>query len=289
MEFKNLLFEKKKTLSVEYNPPKNYNINIDNIKSVAQFIDVVNVTDCPMASLRMSSIASSYIIEHKLNLPTIFNLTCRDRNALGISSDLLGAWALGLRSVLAINGDVIKNRRKENVYQLNTSKLLKIIKKLNNAEDYLGNSIKLKTDFLCGVASNVPTKASMRGIKNRLKVKAEYGADFVITQPVYSIESLEMFLEVSKDVKISKIIGFFPPPNLKVANYLNDSVKGIEIPKQLIDDFKNSKDEKSEGFVFVQNLIDDIVKRGYLKDIDGIHLMRFEKNFVEHIFNIIRS
>lgn len=290
MRFRELLYKKQKILSVEYNPPKGININTDKLKDVASLIDAVNVTDCPMSNLRMNSVSASSIIKNKTNIEPIFNLTCRDRNVLALSSDLLGAWALGIENILAINGDAfIDDSFKENVYKVNTYGLLNIINNLNKGTDYRNNSIKGKTDFFTGAASNIPKKINIKGIANRLKKKEEYGVKFVITQPVYSIESLEYFLEASKDTSLFKIIGFFVPPNLKVANYLNNSVKGIDIPAELIKHFKDSENEKIAGFEFVEDLINDIAAGGYLKYIDGVHLMNFNKHFVENVFKTVKG
>lgn len=290
MKFRELLNKNQKTLSVEYNPPKGTNINADKLKETASLIDAVNITDCPMSKLRMNSISTSSVIKKETSVEPIFNLTCRDRNALALSSDLLGAWALGLENILAINGDAfIDNSFEENVYKVNTYGLLNIVNNLNNGIDYRNNNIEGKTDFFIGVASNIPKKINIKGIKNRLKKKEEYGAKFIITQPVYSIESLEYFLEASKDVSLFKIIGFFSPPNLKVANYLNNCVKGIDIPPNLIRHFENSKDEKIAGFEFTEALLYDMAIKGYLDHIDGVHLMNFNKHFISNVSKIVKG
>jgi 5,10-methylenetetrahydrofolate reductase len=289
MLFRDLLISGKKTLTVEYNPPKGSTLTLTKLKEITPFVDAVNVTDCPMYNLRMNSIVSASIIKNSLNLETIFNLTCRDRNELAISSDLLGAWSLGLDNVLAINGDAILDNLKENVYKVNTYKLVEIIDKLNRGVNYRNKSIDLNTDFFVGVASNIPKKINIKGIANRLKRKESSGAKYIITQPVYSIESLEYFLEAANTTKMYKIIGFFAPPNLKVAKYLDKHVKGIDVPKNLIDRFQDNKDEKQEGFRYIEELLENIIKNGYIKHIDGIHLMRFDKNFVKNLYKAVKG
>ncbi len=289
MEFKNALAQKDVVITVEYNPPRGLQVNLSNIREVSNIIDGVNVTDCPMASLRMSSIVASYIIQNEIGLPTIFNLTCRDRNVLALQSDLLGAWSLGLRSVLAIGGDAIKNVPERNVYHTNTYQLIKLISNLNNGKNIDNQNIDSKTDFFIGVASNVYSKFNSNGIRNRLKRKCEIGSKFVITQPIYSIESLDYFLEASKDIDILKIIGIFPITNIKTALYLNKYVQGISIPKELISRLESAKDQKIEGFRFEESVVEKIVKRGYAKEIKGMHLMRFNKEFVKFVYNAING
>ena len=285
--FKELLNSGRKVLTVEYNPPKGIGIDTNKIDQIRRYIDGVNVTDCPMANLRMNSVSASVLIKQKTNLAPVFNITCRDKNALAVSSELLGAYELGLRNILAVNGDAVMDNFSENIYQINTYGLIDIINKLNQGTDYRGRQIKGKTDFFIGAASNIPKKITIKGIANRLKRKESFGAKFVITQPVYSVESLDCFLAATKDTKMFKIIGLFAPPNLNVARYLDKFVKGINIPSELFNSFEKSKDEKQAGFRFIENLIERIVDRGYMKHIDGMHLMRYDEIFVKNIFDIM--
>lgn len=290
MKFREII-RKKKVLTIEYNPPKiPGKPNFDKIKSVSKFIDAVNVTDCPMAVLRISSIVASFLLKKEIDsVDVIFNFTCRDRNKLAISSDLLGAATLGLDNVLLINGDPIKNDVRENVYHLNTHKLIKLVKNLNNGLSISKDQLKVSTNFFIGVASNIPTKLTITGIKRRLKRKKEAGADFVITQPIYSLESLELFLESTKDINIAKMIGFFPPPSLNVAKYLDKYVKGINIPKKFIEKLEKSKDERQESFRLVEEIIESLIMKGFIHDINGIHLMRYDPSFTESVYNIIKE
>ncbi len=289
MLFRKLLSSAKKVLTIEYNPPKGTAINLDKIRDIEQLIDGVNVTDCPMSNLRMNSIIASYLIKQHLRVSTIFNLTCRDRNELALSSDLLGAWSLGLTNVLAINGDAILDNIKENVYRANTYGLLDIILKLNKAQDYKNRPIKTETDFFAGVASNIPKRINIKGIGNRLAKKESFGAKYIITQPIYSIESLEYFLEAADRTKMYRIIGFFAPPNLKVAKYLDEHVKGIDIPMDLLNRFKEASAQADVGYLFIEELIEQIYKYGLSKEINGIHLMRYNREFVEHVYDIIKG
>ena len=287
MEFKNTLAEKDIAITVEYNPPRGSQINLSSIKEVSDIIDGVNVTDCPMASLRMNSIAASYVIQNEIGLPAIFNLTCRDRNVLALQSDLLGAWGLGLRSVLAIGGDAIKDVPERNVYHTNTYQLINLISNLNNGKNIDNQNIDSKTDFFIGVASNVYSKVNSNGIRNRLKRKYNAGSKFVVTQPIYSAESLDYFLEASKDIDILKIIGIFPVTNVKTALYLDKYVQGISIPKKLISRLETAKNPKIEGFNFAESVIEKILSMGYGRYIKGIHLMRFNKKFAKFVYNTI--
>ncbi|WP_035587936.1 methylenetetrahydrofolate reductase [Hippea jasoniae] len=281
---------KKKLLSVEYNPPKGAsNPNLEKLKEVSQFIDFINITDCPMASIRLNVITASYLVRQHLQKEVVFNLTCRDRNRLAITSDLLGANALGLENVLAINGDPIFYKPEENVYKFNTYGLLSLIDNLNKGVDFCGNQLKSKTNFFCGVASNIPTKLSLKGIRNRLKRKHEHSAKFVITQPIYSIESLELFLEAIDGINMFKIIGIFPPPSLKVAVYLHKNVKGITIPENYLKRLQDANNEKEQTKKLSLELIEKITTKGYLKLIDGIHLMRFDQELLQNVYQLIRG
>ena len=107
MRFKEKLNKKEFVFTVEVDPPLNMNINhlMDNIKKYLNRIDAINITDCPLASLRMSPIALSHIIKEQAGLETIFHITCRDRNLLALKAELLGAHALGVKNILALTGD----------------------------------------------------------------------------------------------------------------------------------------------------------------------------------------
>ncbi|WP_291494468.1 methylenetetrahydrofolate reductase [Desulfurella sp.] len=271
------LIGRKKLLTIEFNPPKNPDIkkHILKLEQFKNIADAINVTDSPMAKPRMNSIVSANFVKN-ISEP-IFNLTCRDKNKIAIQSDLLAASALGLKNILAITGDPAKDN--DSVYKINVFELIKLIKNLNE---------QFNTDFFIGCASDIPKTNNMPSIKSRLKRKTEIGVKFVITQPIFSKNDLERFLEASNDIKIHKIIGIMPIVSYKNALYLNNNVKGINIPKFILSKFENASIEDSKLITLELHsiLLNDI--KNLLPYIEGLHIMKLDyeiakltKNFLE--------
>ncbi|MGB9755744.1 MAG: methylenetetrahydrofolate reductase [Desulfurella sp.] len=264
MSFESLI-GRKKLLTIEFNPPKNpdiqkYILKLEQFKNIA---DAINVTDSPMAKPRMNSIVSANFIKN-ISEP-IFNLTCRDKNKIAIQSDLLAASALGLKNILAITGDPTKDN--DSVYKINVFELIKLIQSLNE---------QFNTDFFIGCASDIPKTNNIPSIKSRLKRKSEIGVKFVITQPIFSKNDLERFLEASENINIRKIIGIMPILSYKSALYLNNFVKGIDIPQPVISKFENASKEDSKlvAIGLIEKLLEDI--NSLLPYVEGLHIMKLD-------------
>lgn len=237
MKFREII-KKKKVITVELNPPKGTDTShaFLEIKKIKPYIDAVNITDSPMAKMRMSPIALSCILRQKLNVETIFNLTCRDRNILGLQAELLGASAMGVENILAIYGDPPKigdHPQARPVYEVNTLGLIKIAATLNKGRDLAGNKLDKPTDFFIGCAVNPGAQDLKKEIK-KLAAKVMAGAHFALTQPVYDLAVLKKFLSAAKNIKIPIIIGVLPLKSLKFAQYLNQNVPGIHIPEKFL-------------------------------------------------------
>jgi len=200
MKLKEKLEKKKFVYTLELDPPLNMDIDhlLENIKKYLSHADAINITDCPLACLRMSPIALSHIIQQHLQLETIFHITCRDRNLLALKAELLGAYALGVKNILALTGDHPQMGDHTNasaVFDVDSTGLVKIIQELNEGNFSKNKTSDYKTDFSIGVAGNPGTKEIKKEI-SRLEEKAAAGANFIQTQPIFSIDILEKFLEI---------------------------------------------------------------------------------------------
>ena len=180
-------------VTVELDPPKTLNLDkiLTEVNSAnfRKIVDAVNVTDCPLAKLRMSPIALSHIIQEKIGLEAIFHITCRDRNLLGLQAELLGASALGVRNILALTGDppeVGDYIMATGVFDVDSTGLVRMVNKLNNGYEHSGNELKDKTDFFVGIAVN-PTAQDLTKEIKRFEEKVSAGANFIQTQPIYDI------------------------------------------------------------------------------------------------------
>jgi len=264
-----------KTVSLEINPPVDADFEKlkKRIDSIAGFIDFVNVTSCPMGKLRPSAVASAYFIQNRCGVKTVANITCRDSNLLGLASELLGADLLGIKNILAVTGDPAQEPS-DSVFQSDVFELIKLAADMNRGETFAGK-IARKTSFKIGCATLVPP-SSPEGIYRRLMRKRDAGASFCITQPVYSVDSLEKFLKITESVKMDKIIGFMPFASLRMARYIDKNVPGINIPHNLMRQLEQDRENVHKiGIVHIKKIISEAKKKGLLEGISGVHFMLY--------------
>ena len=286
MNLREKLAANKFVVTVELDPPKTLNldkilreVNSTNFKKL---VDAVNVTDCPLAKLRMSPIALSHIIQEKVGLEAIFHITCRDRNLLGLQAELLGASALGVKNILALTGDPPEMGdyvRATGVYDVDSIGLTKMINGLNNGYKYENGELMDRTDFFIGAAVN-PTASDLKKEVERFEEKVSAGTRFVQTQPIYDVGLLEKFLKLTAHINIPKIIGIMPLKSYKMVEYLNNNLPGILIPPEIKDRMRGKDIE--EGIKISRELIDKINK---YKEVAGIHIFPLrDMNLVCRLF-----
>ena len=184
-------------------------------------VDAVNVTDNPMARLRMSSIAVAALIQRETGLDAVVQITTRDRNVLGLQSDLLGAAGLGLKAILCLGGDPLKigdYPQAKQVSEVDVLGLLRIAQGLNSGADLAGNAIGAPTRFAIACAAN-PAAADQEVEFSKLRAKIEAGATFAQTQPVYDLDALARFLE-RPEAQAIPILDRPDPPALAQADAL---------------------------------------------------------------------
>jgi homocysteine S-methyltransferase len=197
-------------------------------------VDAINVADGPRASARMSALSLCVLLEQKVGIDSILHYTCRDRNLLGIQSDLLGARALGLRNILAITGDPPKLGDYPDataVYDVDSIGLIRIMDHLNHGCDLAGKVIGPPLGIHIGCGAD-PSKPDMEKEVRRLEEKVRAGAEFVMTQPIYDPRTLERFLSMSKHLERPVLIGILPLYSYKNAEFLHNEVPGMTIPEE---------------------------------------------------------
>ncbi|MDF2547268.1 MAG: 5,10-methylenetetrahydrofolate reductase [Anaerosolibacter sp.] len=233
------LQKKQFVVTVEMEPPRGADPwgVYEKMRPLAGLVDAVNIADSPMAKMRMSPIALAYLVQNELNLETIFHLTCRDRNQLGLQSELLGAHALGVKNILTLTGDKPEqgdHPQATGVFDVDAIGLGKIANSLNNGEDMLGNAIEGKTNFFIGGVVN-PTSDDLEAELEKLHRKIDAGVGFFQTQPIFDLGQLEKFLRIADQINVPIIYGLMPLKSAKLAKYLNRQVPGVHVPDQLID------------------------------------------------------
>ena len=223
---------------------------VEKARRLHQFgIDAINIPDGPRASARMSALAMAAIIQREIGIETVLHFACRDRNVIGMQSDLLGAWALGLRNILAITGDPPKLGNYPNataVFDVDAIGLTNVVNRLNHGLDLAGNPIGDPTGFSIGVGVN-PGAINPDEELKRLQWKIEAGAEYMITQPVFDIRILEKFMKRIQGVTVPLICGIWPLVSYRNAEFMNNEVPGASVPADILERMRRTT-TKEEGF-----------------------------------------
>jgi len=224
--------------SVELLPPRGS--NPEKARAAAALlrsagVDAVNIPDGPRASARMSPMCLASILQREAGIETVLHYTCRDRNLLGMQSDLLGAQALGLRNILAVTGDPPKLGNYPDataVYDVDSIGLVRLIANLNRGLDVAGNPLGEPGALHIGVGAN-PGALNLEEEVRRFKRKVDEGAEFCLTQPVFDRSVLERFLEKTAPHRIAVLIGILPIASARVAEFLHNEVPGMQLPDRI--------------------------------------------------------
>ncbi len=211
-------------------------------------VDAVNVPDGPRAQSRMGALLTSLLIEQQVGIETVTHYCCRDRNLLGMLSDLLGASAIGLRNMLIITGDPPKMGPYPNataVFDIDAIGLTNLVNNLNHGMDPGGNAIGAPTCFTIGVGVN-PGAIDLEHELRRFTWKVEAGAEYAITQPVFDVEQLEAFLAKLDGNRIPIIAGVWPLVSLRNAEFLANEVPGVTVPEHIIARMRRANEKSKE-------------------------------------------
>jgi methionine synthase / methylenetetrahydrofolate reductase(NADPH) len=236
--------------SVEIVPPRGVDtvkLELDAAALHKAGVDAINVPDGPRAQSRMGAIATSLIIERH-GIEAVTHYCCRDRNLLGMLSDLLGASALGLRNMLLITGDPPKMGPYPDataVFDIDAIGLTNLVSKLNRGLDPGNNPIGEPTRFVVGVGVNPAAIDPAHELK-RFHWKVEAGAEYAITQPVFDPAQLEHFLTSIDDVRIPILAGIWPLVSARNAEFLANEVPGVTVPKEVLDRMRKANDKSKE-------------------------------------------
>jgi 5,10-methylenetetrahydrofolate reductase len=192
-------------------------------------VDAINIPDGPRASARMTGLALAVLLQNQVDIETVLHYTCRDRNLLGMQSDLLGATAMGVRNILAITGDppmIGDYPQATAVFDIDSIGLVHLIDNLNHGIDVGEKRIGDPTSFFTGVGMD-PNSVNPDHEIHRLELKKEAGAEYVITQPVFDVDSLEAFLEKADLGELFLVAGIWPLVSLRNAEFMKNEVPGV--------------------------------------------------------------
>ncbi|MGE0438917.1 MAG: bifunctional homocysteine S-methyltransferase/methylenetetrahydrofolate reductase [Gemmatimonadales bacterium] len=212
-------------------------------------VDAVNVPDGPRAQSRMGALLSGLMIERETGLESVVHYACRDRNLLGMLSDLLGAAAAGLRNLLLVTGDPPKMGPYPDataVFDIDAIGLTNLVAQLNRGLDPGRNPIGKPTSFVIGVGVN-PAAVDLDRELRRLAWKVEAGAEFAITQPVFDVAQLDRFLKQVDSFRLPIIAGIWPLVSLRNAEFLANEVPGVTVPPEVLTRMRRASEQGKEA------------------------------------------
>ena len=247
---------------VEIVPPKGTDIRKEVegarfLKSVG--VDAVNIPDSPRASARMSNQALSLLIQREVGIDAILHYTCRDRNVLCIQSDLLGAAAVGIRNLICITGDPPKMGNYPDataVFDVDAIGLVNIVHNLNRGLDIGGNPIGTGTGFVIGVGAN-PGLTDLDEEIRRFEYKAEAGAEYAVTQPVFDLRLLENFLRRIEHCRIPVVAGIWPLVSVRNAEFMKNELR-VSVPDSILERMARTQTPeaaKEEGIAIAREML----------------------------------
>ena len=258
-------------VTVEIEPPKGTDVSesLRVINMLKGRVDAVNITDSQASIMRLSSLALSVIALNN-GIEPVFQLTARDRNRIALQSDLLGAYALGIKNVLALTGDhtlLGDHPQAKPVFDVDSVQFIQIIKNLNRGRDFAGKTLKGKPDFFIGAVVNPFVKhQELEIIKMRKKVLA--GAEFFQTQAVFDVGRFVEFMDKIKGLKVKVLAGIVVLKSAKMARFLNEHIPGIDVPESIIERMEQAKDKVKESLDICREIISQVKPL-----CQGVHIM----------------
>ncbi|MCB9366802.1 MAG: bifunctional homocysteine S-methyltransferase/methylenetetrahydrofolate reductase [Calditrichaeota bacterium] len=226
-------------ISVEIDPPRSYDPgpfirHAQRLKAAG--VDLINVADSPLARARMSAVAMAHLIRRDAGVDVLLHVSCRDRNAIGLQSELLGAHTLGVLNILAVTGDptnVGDYPFAKGVFELDSIGLSRMVTQLNRGKDLTGRDLDDPTHFLLGVAVN-PTSPKLDLEYDRFKQKLDAGAQFAFTQPLFDPRTLDEFMNrISSFTNIPIFVGIMPLRSSKHAEFIHNEIPDMFVPQDI--------------------------------------------------------
>lgn len=255
----------KRSIIVELDPPKKLNfekflVAANELKNAG--IDALTLADNSLATPRISNVACGALLKQQLDMRSLVHITCRDRNLIGLQSHLMGLDTLGLTDILAITGDPSKIGDfpgATSVYDLTSFDLIRLIKQFNEGLSFSGKPLGKKTNFSVAGAFNPNVRHIDKAVK-RLEKKIEYGADYFISQPVYSEEQLVKIHEESRHLDKPIYIGIMPLTSSRNAEFIHHEIPGIKLSDSIRDIMAKAGEDKekqrAEGLAIARSLLD---------------------------------
>lgn len=227
-----------RAIIVELDTPKHLNTEkfFEGAKALKDAgVNALTLADNSLASPRICNLSMASIVKNTIGLNSVVHLTCRDRNLIGLQSHLMGLHTLGFRDILAITGDPTKIGDfpgATSVFDVTSFELIKLIKQFNEGMSFSGKSLQQKTDFKIATALN-PNVRNVSRVVERVEKKLSFGADYIITQPIFSKEKIVELGELTKHIQAPIFLGIMPLVSSRNAEYLHNEVPGIKLSDEV--------------------------------------------------------
>lgn len=289
-----ILSEGRFAVTAECGPPRGANRDVitKKLELLKDSVDAINVTDNQTAIVRMSSIAASAQVVNA-GLEPVMQMVVRDRNRIAIQSDIMGAYALGIKNILCLSGDHQKFGSQPdaaNVFDIDSINLIRVVRDMRDeSKDMSGYELDLAPMMFIGAAAN-PFADPFEYRIPRLAKKIEAGADFIQTQCIYNMDRFSEWMKMAVDVGLAEkayiLAGVTPLKSAGMAKYMKDNVAGMDIPDKVISRIESAAGRKQaeEG---IKMCIEDIEVLRNMEGVSGIHIMAIE--WEEIVARIVRE
>ena len=287
MSFRRKLLEGRFVVTAEVAPPRGHDWGsvVSQVEPLKGKVDAFNVTDCQRSMVRMSALAMAKLLLDS-GFEPILQLTCRDRNRIALQSDLLGAYALGVKNLCLMTGDFTTLGDQPDakpVFDLDSVQLIELARSLNGGRLLNGKPLDSPTDFLIGAVFN-PFAGPERLQLLKLKKKVAAGAVFVQTQPVYDVETARRACQLIEDAGAVPLVGLLPVKSLKMASFIK-RLNPNSVPDSLIEGLERAENPALYGWNFVLELAEAVAEFA-----GGVHFMLVGKpkelaDFIDYLRN----
>jgi 5,10-methylenetetrahydrofolate reductase len=289
MSLRSDLNSNKFIITTEINPPKSADVSesIINASKVKNLVSAINITDNSGAGMKMSSMVLSYLIQSKLGLETIWQITCRDRNRLALQSDMLGAWALGIKNILALRGDIppgASGLKEEKCFDLNTDELLVAIQKMKIGEDLDGKiftPLNNLPEFCTGSAAH-PGVPDLKTQKETMQKRMDSGVEYFQTQICFEKDQINRFIDsIGSELASKTLLGLTPLKSFKQAEFMNKNVWGVTVPEThlsimqsaILENDPDSDESKQKQHLAGLEMAYDLFEYIKTTPLKGVHIM----------------
>jgi methylenetetrahydrofolate reductase (NADPH) len=264
MTFQDRLQENRFTVTCEIMPPKGSDAaeRLEEAESLKGRVDAVAVTDGKSSVMAMNPLIMSHLLQRR-GFETLLHVSCRDRNRLGLQSDLLGAAALGVGNLVVATGDYASmgdHPQTKPVFDLDSVQLLKVIQKMESGQDLGGNPLTSRPKFFVGatVSPSPGREAALELQLIRMEKKIAGGAKFFLTQPVFDVPAFSRFMKRAASFGVPVLAGVLPLKSVSMARFINKNLPGVFVPEALIEEIGKAPDRVKASLVQCARLVQEL-------------------------------